>query len=84
MWDLKYGTEDPVCRSETDNGPGEQACALRGKSGMDEEFGAGRCRLLHLEWMGDGVLLYNVGNCVQSLVLEHDEREYEKKKNVHI
>ena len=29
-----------------------------GGKGTDEEFVVSRCRLLHLEWMGDGVLLY--------------------------
>ena len=54
---LKYGTNDPVCQVETDNHPGEQTCGFwGGESGMDEEFGVGRCRLLHLEWMGEGVL----------------------------
>ena len=39
----------------------------RGERGTGEEFGVGRCRLLHLEWMCDGVLLYSTGNCVLSL-----------------
>ena len=34
-----------------------------GREGANGEFVVGRCRLLHLEWMGDGVLLYNTGNC---------------------
>ena len=29
---------------------------VRGE-GMDREFGVGGCKLLHLEWMGSGVLL---------------------------
>ena len=33
--------------------------------------------------MGNGVLLYGTGNYVQSLGVEHDGRQYEKK-NVHI
>ena len=32
--------------------------------GTDGYFGFGRCRLLHLEQMGDGVLLYSTGNCI--------------------
>ena len=40
---------------------------------MDWEFGVGRCKPLHLEQMGNGVLLHSIGNCVQSLGLEHDE-----------
>lgn len=35
-----------------------------GDNGMDEEFGVGGCKLLYLEWMGHGVLLYSIRNCV--------------------
>ena len=51
----------------------------RGECGMDREFGVGRCKLLHLEWICNEVLLYSTGNCIQSLGTEHDGREYEKK-----
>ena len=57
--------------------------------GMDGEFGVCRCkllhtcRLLHLEWISNGVFLYSPGNCVQYLGLKHDRRQC-KKKNVHI
>ena len=39
----------------------------RGKgrgSGMDGQFGFGGGKLLHLEWMGNVVLLYSTGNSV--------------------
>ena len=36
--------------------------------GMDREFGVGRCQLLHLEWMGNEVLLYGIGNYIPSLL----------------
>ena len=39
---------------------------------MDWEFGVSRRKLLHLEWLGNEVLLYNTGNCVQSLGMEYD------------
>ena len=35
-----------------------------GGNGMDGEFGIGGCKLLHLEWMGNGVLLYCTENCM--------------------
>ena len=54
-----------------------------GGNGMDGELGVGRCKLLHLAWISNGVLLYSRGSYVQSLGVEHDERQYEKK-NVHI
>ena len=45
---------------------------------MDGEFGVNRCRLLHLESISNGVLLYRIGNYVQSLGVEHGGREYGK------
>ena len=45
-----------------------------GKSGMYGEFGVGRCKLLHLEWMSNEVLLYSTGNYIQSLGKERDGR----------
>ena len=47
---------------------------------MDREFGVGRCKLLRLEWTSNGVLLYITGNCVYTLGLEHDGRQYEKER----
>ena len=36
----------------------------RGEEGMDREFEVGRCKLLHLEWISNGVLPYITGNSV--------------------
>ena len=49
-----------------------------GGIGKDWEFGVNRCKLLHLEWISIEVLLYGMGNCVQSLGMHHDGRSYEK------
>ena len=43
-------------------------------SGMDEEFGVSRCKLLHLEWKSNEILSYSTGNYIQSLGIEHDGR----------
>ena len=56
------------------HGHREQTCDCqrgRGGSGIDWEFGLSRCKLLHLEWISNEVL-YNTGNYIQSLVMEHD------------
>ena len=50
---------------------------------MDWEFGVGRCKLLHLEWISKEVLLYSTGNYVQSLGIDQDGRQY-KKGNVYL
>ena len=55
----------------------EQTCGHQeewGGSGMDGEFGIGRCKLLHLEWISNEVLLHSTGNYNQSLRIEHDGR----------
>ena len=45
-----------------------------GGRGMDGEFGVRRCRVLHLEWISDEVLLHSIGNYIQSLGIDHDGR----------
>ena len=49
------------------HGQGEQTCGCRGgggEGGMYREFGISRCKLLHLEWISNEVLLYNTENCI--------------------
>ena len=46
----------------------------RGGIRMEGEFGVGRCKILHIEWISKEVLLYSPGNYIQSLGIEHDER----------
>lgn len=43
-----------------------------GRGWVDMEFGVGRCKVLHLEWISNEVLLYNTGNYIQSQHREHD------------
>ena len=49
------------------HGHGEQTCGFQGGeegSGMDWEFGASRCKLLHLKWISNEILLYSIGNYI--------------------
>ena len=43
-------------------------------SGMDWELRVDRCKLLHLQWISNGVLLYSTESHVQSLSVEHNGR----------
>ena len=48
MRNLKYDTNDPIYKKETDPGHGEQICGCKGEgrgNGVDGEFGVGRCKL---------------------------------------
>ena len=50
---------------------------------MDRESRVNRCRLLHLEWISNEILLYSTGTYIQSPGRDHDGRQYEKK-NVYL
>ena len=39
---------------------------------------------LHLEWIGNEVLLYSTGNYIQSLGIECDGKYYEKKECIYM
>ena len=43
-----------------------------GRGGMDLKFGVSRCKLLYIEWINNKVLLYNTGNYIQYLVINHN------------
>ena len=43
---------------------------------MDWEFGISKCKLLHIEWIDNKVLLYSTG-CIQHPVINHG-KECEK------
>ena len=47
---------------------------------MDWEFGVSRtCKLLHIKWINNEVLLYCKGNCIQSPGIDHNGKEYKKE-----
>ena len=50
-----------------------------GRSGIDWEFGINRSKLLHLEWIDNKVLLYSIGNYIQSLRIDHDGKYFLKE-----
>ena len=55
-----------------------------GGSGMDRQFGVGKCKILYLEWRSNDVLLYSTGNYIQSLGIEHDEDSMRKRMYVYV
>ena len=46
---------------------------------MDGKFGVNRCKLFHLEWISNEVPLCSTGNYIQSLGIERDGKQNEKK-----
>ena len=45
-------------------------------------FGISRCKLLHIEWINNKVLLYSTGNCIQYPVINRNGFMKNMKKNV--
>ena len=52
--------------------------------GMEWELGVSGCELLFTECINYKVLLYTRENYIQHPVINHDRKEYEKRKNVHM
>ena len=80
MWNLKYDTNEPIYKTETDSQAQRTDLWLPrgGGGGKDWEFGVGRCKLLHLEWINNKVPMYSTGNYIQYPVISHNGKEYEK------
>ena len=83
---IKYGTNEPIYKTETNSKDiGNRTVVVKGErvgSGMDRECGVRRCKLLHLEWVSNEILLYSTGDYIQSLEIDHDGRWYEKKNSI--
>ena len=50
-----------------------------GEGGMEWEFGVSRCKVLHIEWISNKVLLYSTGNYIHYLVITYNGKDYEKE-----
>ena len=46
---------------------------------MDWEFGISRCKLVHIEWTENMVLVGSTENCIQYPIINHNEKEHEKE-----
>ena len=46
-----------------------------GRGGMDRELGISRCKLLHIEWINNKVLLYSTGNYIQYPMINYNGKE---------
>ena len=49
------------------------------KRKMDWEFEVSRCKLLHIEWINNKVLLYKTGNNIQHSEINHYGKECKKQ-----
>ena len=48
--------------------------------GMEWEVGVSRCNLLYMEWINNKVLLYSTENHIQNPMINHNGKEYIKKR----
>ena len=83
MWNLKYGTNESTPKTEINPWTRRTDLWLQ-RGGGRERDGLGFCKLLHLEWIDNEVLLlYSIGNYIQSPGINHNGKEY-FKKNIYI
>ena len=78
----KYGTNELIYKTETDSDIENRLVVAKGVGagrGMDWEFGVSRCKLLHLEWIDNKVLMYSTGNYIQSPGISHNGKEYTER-----
>ena len=67
MWNLKYGTNEPIYKIETSSDRENRlviAKGVWGGSGMEWEFGVSTGKLLYLKWVSNEVLLCSIGNYI--------------------
>ena len=65
MWNLKFDTDELICETEIDSQTQKTDMVAKGWQGggeMDWEFRVNRCKLLHIRWINNKVLLYGTGN----------------------
>ena len=48
------------------------------EGGMEWEVRVSRCKLLHIEWINNKVLLYSPENCIQYPMINHNEKNIKK------
>ena len=46
---------------------------------MEWDVGVSRCKLLHIEWINNKVLLYSAENYIQYPMINHNGKEYRKE-----
>ena len=82
MWNLKYDTNGPVKQKQNHRHRDRLVVAKVEwvGGGMEWEVAVSRCKLLYIEWINDNVLLYSTGNYIQYPVINHNGKEYIKKR----
>lgn len=58
MWNLMYGTDEPVYQAETDSWSETSLVVAKGAGRMGWGFGISRCKLLPIGWVNNKVLRY--------------------------
>ena len=63
MWNLKYGINEPPCKTDSETWRSDLWLPRRraGGRGMHQECGFGGCKLLRIEWKNNKVLMYSMG-----------------------
>ena len=80
MWNLD--TKERAYKTETAYRVENRVVVPKGglrEGGMDWEFGVSQCKLFHVGWINDKILLCSIRNHVQHSVINHCRKEYEEE-----
>ena len=82
MWNLKYGTDEPIYKTNNSQTWRTDLWLPRGRGGMDFEFN--KCKVLHLKRMDSKFPVLYSRTYIQSPGIDHDENNIFKNKNIYI
>ena len=79
LWNVKHGTNEPICEMETDSQTERTDYGCQG-GGEVGGFEVSRSNLVHIEWIYTKVPLCSTGNYIQYFEINHNGKEYFKKR----
>ena len=78
MWTIKYDTNKPTHKTETDS-HGEHTCGCQRGREMRSEFRISKCKLLCIQWIKNKVLLHSTRNYIQYPIINYKGKEKKEK-----
>ena len=79
MWNLKYGKTELIYKTDSHRQQTGGCQGGGGGGGKAWEFGISTCKLLHIGWINNQVLLCSTGSYIHYPGINQNGNEYEKE-----
>ena len=76
MWNLNYGTNELICKTEIDRLTKKTDFPLPRGLGRFGSLGSANANKVYIGWMDNKVLLYSTGSYFQYSTINHNGKEY--------